>query len=89
MNAPFYQALMPAEFEGSRRRRHPKTKAAIKGRLLAPGALWANTHAAEPAAADVVGEADRAVNVWFNGNEASVDWPQNSETFPILRSEAS
>jgi hypothetical protein len=27
--------------------------------------------AAEPAAADVVGETDQAVNAWFNGNEAN------------------
>jgi hypothetical protein len=47
--------------------------------------LWANTHAAEPAAADVMGEAD----AWFNGIEASADWPQSSETSPIPRSEAS
>jgi len=47
--------------------------------LAIAASLWANTHAAEPAAADVV----------FNGNEASgEDWPQNSETKPILRSEA-
>jgi hypothetical protein len=50
--------------------------------------LWAKTHAAGPAAADVVGEADRALNAWFNGNEANIDWPQNAETSPILRSEA-
>jgi hypothetical protein len=52
--------------------------------------LWANTHAAEPAAADVVGETDRPTNALFNGNETSgVAWPQNSETNPIPRPEAS
>jgi ERF superfamily len=35
--------------------------------LAIAASLWANTHAAEPAAADAVGEADRAVNAWFNG----------------------
>jgi hypothetical protein len=54
--------------------------------LAIAASLWAATHAAEPAAADVVGEADRAR---FNGNEASVDWPQSSETSAIPRSEAS
>jgi len=58
--------------------------------LAIAASLWANTHAGEPATADVMGsEADRAVNAWFTGNEASGDdWPQNSETKPILRSEA-
>ena len=56
--------------------------------LAIAASLWANTHG-EPAAAEVMsGEADRAVNAWFNGNEASgVDWPPNSETKPILPSE--
>ena len=57
--------------------------------MVIAASLWAKTHAAEPAAADVVGEADQAVNAWFNGNEASADWPQSSETSPIPRSEAS
>jgi hypothetical protein len=53
--------------------------------MVIAASLWAKTHAAEPAAADVVGEAV----AWFNGNEASADWPQSSETSPIPRSEAS
>jgi hypothetical protein len=58
--------------------------------LAIAASLWANTHAAAPAAADVVSEADRAVNAWFNGNEAiGPDWPQNSETNPISRPEGS
>ena len=58
--------------------------------LAIAASLWANTHASEPATTDTMGsEADRAVNAWFIGNEASGDdWPQNSETKPILRSEA-
>jgi hypothetical protein len=57
--------------------------------LAIAASLWANTHATELVAADIVGEADRAVDARFNGNEASgVDWPQNSKTSPILRSEA-
>ena len=57
--------------------------------LAIAASLWANTHAGEPAAAEVMGcEADRAVNAWFNGNEASgVDWPPNSETKTIIPSE--
>ena len=57
--------------------------------LAIAASLWANTHASEPATTDTMGsEADRAVNAWFNGNEASgEDWPPNSETNPILRSE--
>jgi hypothetical protein len=48
--------------------------------------LWERTHAVEPAAADVVGEADRTGNPAFgrHGNgPGGTDWPQNSETNPI------
>jgi hypothetical protein len=58
--------------------------------LAIAASLWANTRAPAPAAVDVVSEADRAVNAWFNGNEASgPDWPQNNETNPIFRPEGS
>jgi hypothetical protein len=43
----------------------------------------------EPPAADVVLEADRGLNISFNGDEANgADWPQNDETKPIVRPEA-
>ena len=54
--------------------------------LPAAATLWARTHAVEPTAADVVGEADRTGNPTFgrHGNgPGGADWPQNSETNPI------
>jgi hypothetical protein len=54
--------------------------------LSTAAALWAKTHAVEPTAADVVGEADWTGNPTFgrHGNGPGVaDWPQNSETNPI------
>jgi hypothetical protein len=54
--------------------------------LAVAATLWARTHAVEPTAADVVGEADRTGNPTFgrHGNGAGgADWPQNSETNPI------
>jgi hypothetical protein len=54
--------------------------------LAVAATLWARTHAVEPTAADVVGEADRTGNSTLgrNGNgPGGADWPQNSETNPI------